>query len=140
MNTSVPYQFAANAVLSLHIAIVLFVVGGLLLTVAGNLRGWEWVNALWFRLTHLAAITFVVAEAWIGIVCPLTSLEMWLRTKAREAVYTEGFIEYWLQRLLYIEAPEWVFTLAYTLFGLAVVVTWRVFPPRSGRHRAETDA
>jgi len=51
MELAVPYALLANAVLVLHVAVVLFVVGGLVLVVAGNLLlGWAWVNALWFRL------------------------------------------------------------------------------------------
>ena len=34
------------------------------------------VNALWFRLVHLLAIGYVVAQAWLGQVCPLTTLEL----------------------------------------------------------------
>ena len=113
------------------INIVAFVVIGLVLIVAGNLRGWRWVNALWFRLAHLAAIAIVVAESWIGMVCPLTTLELWLRTQVQGATYEGGFIEHWLQRVLYYDAPPWVFTLGYTLFGLIVVVTWWRYPPRT---------
>ena len=116
--------------LAAHVALVAFVVGGLLLVVGGNLAGWRWVNALGFRVAHLVAIGFVVAESWLGIVCPLTSLEVWLRAQARQAAYTGGFIEHWLQRLLYYDAPGWVFTLAYSVFGLAVLASWWYFPPR----------
>jgi len=86
---------------------------------------------------HLAAIAVVVAEAWFGTVCPLTSLEMWLRVKARATIYTGNFIEHWLQRILYYEAPAWVFTLGYSLFGVVVVVTWWYFPPRFNRRAPE---
>ena len=133
MNESFPYQFLADAVLALHVAIVVFVIGGLMLVIAGNVLGWRWVNALWFRVAHLAAIAVVVAEAWFGVVCPLTSLELWLRAKARETTYAGSFIEHWLQRILYYEAPTWVFTVAYSLFGLAVVATWWYFPPVRSR-------
>lgn len=131
MNKPVPYQLLADLVLSLHLAVVAFVVGGLVLIVAGNLRRWSWVNALWFRLAHLGAILFVVAETWLGIVCPLTTLEMWLRRQAGVASYGGGFIEHWLQRLLYHDAPAWVFTLGYSLFGLLVIAVWIYFPPGS---------
>lgn len=127
------YPLLANLVLALHVAIAVFVVLGLVLVVAGNLRGWGWVNRLWFRLAHLAAIAFVAAESWFGMVCPLTTLEMWLRTKAGAPTYAGGFIEHWLQYLLYYDAPPWVFTLAYSLFGLAVLATWWWFPPRRKR-------
>ena len=57
-------QVVADAVLALHLALVLCIVAGLVLIIVGNLRDWRWVNALWFRLLHLAAIAIVVAEAW----------------------------------------------------------------------------
>lgn len=124
-----PYQLLADAVLALHVAVVVFVVAGVVLVIAGNLRRWQWVNALSFRLAHLAAIGFVVAESWLGWTCPLTTLEMWLRAKAFAPTYAGGFIEHWLQRLLYYDAPAWVFTLGYSLFGLLVLATWWYFPP-----------
>ena len=63
----------ADAVLVLHFLFIVFVVGGLVLVVVGNLRSWRWVNTWWFRLAHLAAIGVVVAEAWLGVMCPLTT-------------------------------------------------------------------
>jgi Protein of Unknown function (DUF2784) len=133
MPQELPYRWLADAVLALHVGVVLFVVGGLLLIVLGHWRGWSWVSALWFRLAHLAAIGIVVAQAWLGLVCPLTTLEMWLRARAGDAVHGSGFIEHWLQRLLYYDAPAWVFVTAYSLFGLAVVASWWFFPPRKSR-------
>jgi len=124
-----PYQLLADVVLAVHVAVVAFVVGGLVVVIAGNLLRWRWVNGLWFRIAHLGAIAFVVAETWLGMVCPLTSLEVWLRANAWQGGYTGGFIEHWLQRLLYYDAPPWVFTTVYSLFGLAVVVTWWCYPP-----------
>ncbi len=130
-----PYQLLADLVLSLHVAIVLFVVGGLAAILFGNWRGWHWVNTYGFRIAHLAAIGVVVAQAWLGEVCPLTTLEMWLREQAQLATYSGSFIEYWLQRLLYYQAPSWVFTLVYSLFGLAVLAAWVIFPPRPKSQR-----
>ncbi len=124
------YQWLADGVLAVHVGVVAFVVFGLVLTIAGNLRGWRWVNALGFRLAHLAAIGVVAAQAWLGATCPLTSIEMWLRVQARADTYQGSFIEHWLQRLLYYEAPAWVFTLGYTVFALLVVATWWRYPPR----------
>ncbi|MDI1274510.1 DUF2784 domain-containing protein [Polaromonas sp.] len=123
------WQWLADIVLALHVAVVAFVVGGLLLVLAGNLWGWRWVNALWFRLAHVGAIVFVVVQTWLGMLCPLTTLELWLRAQAGVAGYGGGFIEHWLQRVLYYEAPWWVFAVAYSLFGLLVVAAWVRFPP-----------
>jgi hypothetical protein len=126
-----PFSLLADAVLVVHAAVVLFVVAGLVLVVAGNRAGWPWVNTWAFRISHLAAIGVVVAQAWLGVVCPLTTLEMWLRAQAGQAVYGGSFIAHWLGRLLYHEAPAWVFTLAYSLFALAVALAWWRFPPGS---------
>jgi len=123
------YRLLADAVLVLHLAVVVFIVGGLGLIVAGNLRDWRWVNRLTFRLAHLAAIGVVIAEAWFGAICPLTTLEMWLRAEARSPTYAGSFIEHWLQRLLYYTAPAWAFVVAYSVFGLVVAATWWYFPP-----------
>ena len=127
-----PYQLLADAVLLIHFGVVLFVVGGLVVVVAGNWLRWAWVNKLWFRLAHLAAIAVVVLQAWLGQYCPLTTLESWLRVKAGAAAYERSFIEHWLQRLIYYEAPFWVFTLAYTAFAVLVLLVWWRYPPRRG--------
>jgi hypothetical protein len=123
----------ADMVLLLHGAVVLFVVAGLPLIVGGNLAGWRWVNHWWFRLAHLMAIALVVAESWLGIACPLTTLEFWLREQAKQPMPVESFIGYWMQRLLYYKLPAWVFIGAYTVFGLLVLLAWWRFPPSSRR-------
>jgi hypothetical protein len=125
------YRLLADAVLVVHFAIVVFVVAGLPAIVLGNRLGWRLVNSWTFRVAHLAAIGVVVAQAWLGAVCPLTTLESALRTAAGATPYAASFIEHWLQRLLFYEAPAWVFTVAYTAFGLAVAAAWWYFPPGS---------
>ena len=130
-------EWFANVVLGLHVAVAAFVIVGLVLAIAGNLRGWRWANNFWFRIVHLAAILVVAAEAWLGLVCPLTTLEMRLRVRAGVQTYGGGFVEHWLQQLLYYDAPPWVFILGYTVFGCLVLATWRYFPPRSKRRADE---
>ncbi|MCC2676096.1 MAG: hypothetical protein K0R58_3043 [Ramlibacter sp.] len=127
------YRLLADAVLLLHFGVVLFVVGGLAAILAGGLRGWRFARSMAFRVAHLAAIAYVVAQAWLGAVCPLTTLEMWLRAQAGQGTYGAGFIEHWVQRLLFYEASPWVFTAAYSLFGLAVLAAWWYFPPQRRR-------
>ena len=119
----------------LHVGVVMFVVGGLLLIIVGNIFGWRRVNNIWFRLAHLLAITVVMLQAWLGAFCPLTYLEMWLRTRAQATTYTGGFIQYWLQRLLYFDVPSWMFVFAYTVFGVLVLVVWWVYPPSFKRRK-----
>lgn len=129
------HALLADAVLLLHFGIVLFIVGGLLAVGVGARLGWGWVHARRFRWLHLAAVAFVVVQAWLGELCPLTTLESWLRLRAGTMPYAQSFIGHWVQRLLYYEAPPWVFTLAYTVFGLLVLVAWWRVPPRRDRPR-----
>jgi hypothetical protein len=117
---------AADLLLVLHFAIVVFIVGGLVLTWIGAALGWRWVRNPWFRGLHLAAIAFVALEAVIGMACPLTEWEDALRGGAR----AESFIGRWVQRLLYYRAPEWVFTAVYLAWAAASVATLRLVPPR----------
>lgn len=123
------YQFAADAVLLIHAGIVAFIVFGLILILVGGIKGWAWTGNKWFRLAHLAGIIIVVFQAWLGIYCPLTILEMWLRQQAQTASYQESFIQFWVQRLLYYDVPLWMFAVAYTIFGALVVMAWFRFPP-----------
>jgi len=124
------FHHAADILLVIHVAFVTFVVSGLILILLGKLRRWNWVRNPWFRFAHLAAIGIVVLGSWVGLVCPLTSLEMALRQHAGDAVYPGSFIAHWLDRLLYYQAPEWVFTVCYTLFGALVVASWFWVRPR----------
>lgn len=126
------YQALADAVLVLHFGVALFVVLGLPAILIGNRLGWSWVNSWWWRLAHLAAIGVVIAQAWLGQHCLLTELESSLRIKAGQAGYQSSFIAYWIQRVLYYQAPIWVFALAYTAFGLLVAWAWWRYPPRVG--------
>ena len=50
------YGALANAVLIVHVCIVLFIIGGLVLTLIGGLRRWAWVRNFWFRAAHLLGI------------------------------------------------------------------------------------
>lgn len=124
------YAIAADLVVAFHFAYVAFVVFGLLLTLAGVARGWRWVRNPWFRGIHLATILIVVAEAWLGIVCPLTTWEQQLRRLAGQTTYGGDFVGRWLHEVLFLEFPPWVFTTIYTLFGLTVLATWVFAPPR----------
>ena len=124
MTSSTPYLLAADAVLGLHFLFVVFVVSGLLVIFAGGLAGWTWVRNRAFRIAHVVAIGVVVLQSWFGVICPLTTLEMWLRSRAGDATYAGSFIAHWLDALLYYRAPAWVFAVCYTAFGGLVVASW----------------
>ncbi|TVP46639.1 MAG: DUF2784 domain-containing protein [Halomonas sp.] len=119
----------ADIILIIHVLFVAFVVLGLLAIYVGYFLKWQWVRNKVFRITHLCAIGYVVVQAWLGMICPLTTWEMALRDEAGGATYSGSFIQHWLQSFLYYTAPEWVFMLVYTLFGSLVLASWWVVRP-----------
>lgn len=131
MESAAIYRGLADVVLVIHVGFVGFVVFGLLLVLLGGLLQWGWVRYLPFRVLHLMAIGQVVVQAWLGIICPLTTLEMWLREKAGDFTYQGTFIAHWLQSILFYEAPAWVFTLCYTTFASLVVASWVLVKPKA---------
>lgn len=122
----------ADALLVLHFLIAGFIVAGLILVWIGAAFGaasgsptrWAWIRNPWFRYLHLAAIVFIAAEALLGFACPLTIWEDLLRGGARP----ESFVGRWVYRLLYYNAPEWVFTTLYAAWAAATLLTLRIVP------------
>jgi hypothetical protein len=123
---------AADLLLVLHFAIVVFIVGGLILTGVGALASWAWVRNPWFRYLHLGAIAFVALEAVIGMACPLTVWEDALRGGGSG----ESFVGRWVRHFLYYRAPEWVFSALYLGWAAATLLTLRLVPPRRRISRA----
>lgn len=107
------------------------VVAGLILVFVGKVRKWWWVRNPWFRIIHLIAISVIVIQSWFNVICPLTTFEMALRSRAGEAVYRGSFIAHWLERFLYYQAPPWVFIVCYTAFAALVIGSWFWVSPRS---------
>lgn len=129
-DTQFLYKLGADFTVVIHFAFVLFVLLGQILITIGALAGWDWVRNFKFRVIHLASILFVVAESLAGVICPLTTLEKWLRERAGESSYQGDFIASWVHEALFMEAEPWVFTLCYSLFGLFVLITFFIAPPQ----------
>jgi hypothetical protein len=130
--TAKSYLVLADAVLLLHFVFVAFVVGGLALIWIGYFARWRFVRNPWFRIAHLLAMAFVVAESVFGMMCPLTTWEDQLRLRGGEgAAYSNSFIQYWIHRVMFFEVPERIFTLIYVAFLLLIVLSLVVVKPRS---------
>jgi uncharacterized protein DUF2784 len=85
------YRGFADLVLVVHLAFVLFVVlGGLLVL--------RWQRVAWL---HVPAAIWGVLIEYTGWICPLTPLENSFRMQGGEAGYSGGFIEHYVQQLLY---------------------------------------
>ena len=100
----------ADLTVAIHLAFVLFVIGG------GLLVFWR-PGLAW---AHLPAAAW---GAWIelsGGICPLTPLENALRVRGGGAVYDESFVERYLIPLIY---PETLTPEMQTMLGVVVIVT-----------------
>lgn len=101
-------RIAADLIVLVHFAFVIFVVAGGLLALK------------WPRMAYLH-IPAAVWGAWIGFanwICPLTPLENHLRHLTGEAGYAGGFIEHYITRILY---PAGLTADMRVILGVAVV-------------------
>jgi hypothetical protein len=120
----------ADLIVSIHFGYVIFIVGGLLVIILGGVLRWHFIRNFCFRVIHLAMILFVVFETLFGISCPLTDWEYDLRVAAgQQNVSGDSFIARLIHLLIFYEFPQIVFTVAYCVFGIAVLVSWWLIPP-----------
>lgn len=124
---------AADLLAVVHLGYVLFVVLGEALILAGWALRWRWTRNPWFRWLHLGAIGLVVAEAVLGVWCPLTLMEARLRLAAGEGGYGESFVGYWVGRVLYYDVPLWQTHVLYFAFAALVLWSFLRYPPRRRR-------
>ncbi len=130
------YTLVADLVLLIHCAFVAFVALGFVVIWVGYFCRWSFVHDLRFRVAHLLAIGFVLAEALTGFICPLTTWEHELRIRAGAgAGYSGSFIRHWVGRMLFHDWSEQTFTLIYTAFFLLVALTFLVVRPRRRKNR-----
>jgi hypothetical protein len=129
------YSLLADVVVALHIAYIAYVLGGLLVILAGLIRKWEWVRNPWFRVTHLTAILIIALELIFKASCPLTVWEMQLRAAAGQPVIEGTFIGRLMHYLIFAAVPGWVAEVVYIGFAVAIVITFVLAPPRFTAHR-----
>ena len=122
----------ADAILVTHVGIVVFVILGAVAILLGRTR-WPWVRGFRWRLAHVLLMVFIALQAWLGALCPLTVWEQALRRRAGQASYGESFIEHWLSRLIFFDAPWWSFVAAYSAFAALVLLAWFLVPPTRRR-------
>ena len=103
------FRAAADLVLVIHLAFVLFVVlGGLLVL--------RWPRLAW---VHVPVAIYGALIQFIGFTCPLTPLEVWLRRRGGEAGYNGGFIEQYITATLY---PSGLSREAHIALGVGVLL------------------
>lgn len=124
----------ANGVLLLHAGLILFVVFGPFAVLIGAALRRPYAYARNWRIAHLLLMAFITAQTALGMVCPLTILENWLRDSAGQTPYSDaGLIADLLHRLLFFDVPLSTFALIYAGFLGLVVATFWLVPIRDGR-------
>jgi len=85
------YRVAADFVLVTHFAfIVLVVAGGLMV-----------FRYAWFAWIHLPAACWGAFVELTGRICPLTTLENYLRVNAGQEGYADSFVEHYILPVIY---------------------------------------
>lgn len=120
------YRLAADAVVLLHVAFIVFVVLGGLLA----------LRRPWVAILHLPAAVWAVLIESFGWICPLTPLEVELRIAGGEAGYQGGFVDRYIVPLVYpatlTQPVQWA--LAVFVFLVNVAIYGAVLS-RTGRGR-----
>jgi len=112
----------ADAVVALHLAYLAFIpVGGLL--------AMRWPRLI---LPHLLAVAIGVVSVTVHFDCPLTTWEQWLRRKAGQRVYSDGFVAHYLTGRVYPHGYDWA---VQAIFAACVVASYAVIIGRRASPR-----
>src|SRR5262245_57739595 len=132
------YAVLADALTAGHFAYVAFVVVGELAILLGAAFRCRWARNPWFRGLHLLAIAYVAAEAIFHVPCPLTVWEGELRTLAGQQASTDTFVGRTVH-FFFMDGgdrwPEWVYEYLHIGFGVLVLLTFVLIPPRWRKQR-----
>ena len=116
------FRLLADALVSLHVAFVVFVI-------LGGFLALRWRRIAWM---HLPAALWGAIIEFAGWVCPPTPLEHHVRRLAGQGGYAGGFIEHYLIPALYPAAytPGLRITLGVIVVGLNGIAYWLYFRRR----------
>lgn len=88
------YRALADAVVVVHAGFIAFVA-------AGGLLAWRWPRVLWL---HVPAVIWGLGSVTVGYDCPLTPLEKHLRRRGGEVAYEGGFVDRYIEGVIYPES------------------------------------
>ena len=122
------WRILADLLVLLHLAFAAFVV-------FGGFLAWRWPRVVF---AHLPALAWGFWVEISGQICPLTPLEIHLRSLAGEAGYQGGFLDHYVVELLYppglTRADQWVLAVILLALNLtAYGVLLRRLTRRPGR-------
>ena len=114
------YRFLADMVVVVHLGFIAFVA-------VGSLLVWRWPRLLW---PHLAGVAWAAAIVTIGFTCPLTPLEKHFRARADGTPYAGGFVDHYLEDVVY---PGRFTTLARLAVAVPIVAGYAAVAVRRRR-------
>jgi hypothetical protein len=125
----------AELVLALHLAVILFNVGGLIVIPLGAWRNWRFVRGFWWRALHLLSLAAVALQAIFGQACFLTIWQAELAELGGASGSKAPLIARIVDRLIFWPLPLWAFAALYVAVWLYVLLLWWKVPPRLPRLR-----
>jgi len=115
------YKLLADAVVLIHFLWILFLFFGA--TVGAKYRV--------LRILHLSGLAFALITEILGWYCPLTYLEVWLRSKHDpHLAYTGSFIIHYVEKMIYLELSRMPIVI-----GTVILVGFNVWFYRKRRER-----
>lgn len=105
------YRFLTTLILGAHFAYLAYLV-------VGGFLAWRWPRTIWL---HLVAGAWGFAVVAGRLICPLTYAEDWSRRRAGEAGLTQGFVDRYIEGVVY---PQQYARLAQAFAAIAVLVSW----------------
>ena len=119
------YSLAADSVVAIHFTWILFLIGGALIG-----RRVRWVKWL-----HLSALTYSLLLQIFSWICPLTTLEVWMRSRGLSGEsYSGSFIAVYLEKAIYIQIPQaWLLFLTVLVVGGSAVIYYRAPGTRTNK-------
>ena len=135
------YLLAADVILLIHFLFVAFVVLGFIFIWIGYFTKQKFAKNAKFRICHILVMGIVLCESLIGMICPLTEWENYLRVRGgQDQVYETSFMKEWIHKIMFFDFSELTFVIVYALFFALILLTFRVIPldlrKSSGRQSA----
>jgi len=106
------YQILANIVVFLHLLWILFLVFGVLWGIRNKTA----------RVIHISGLAFSIIIQIFDWYCPLTHLEVWLRSRHYSTLsYAGSFIIHYIEQVVYLEiSRSLIFVLSILLCGINI--------------------
>lgn len=120
------YLALAEAVLALHLGVILFNLFGFIAIPLGAWRRWGFVRGFYWRALHVVIMLVVALQAIAGRACILT---LWQDALSGLSLNHTPLVMRWVNAVIFWPLPLWVFGLVYIALFLYVLALLWLVPP-----------